>query len=249
MMRRFITILSALLLTASYAAAQRNVVQNRPYADLRRFHFGIFVGTHLQDIELLNAGPQVVVGDDGTTAEQVITCDQDRWDAGFQVGIMGELRLNNSLSLRLAPGLYFGTRHLQFMNLTETQTDGTPVTERQTMKSVYMSAATDLIFSAKRLNNTRPYVMAGLNPALNMSGKDSDILRLKRFDLYAELGLGCGFYLPYFKIRPELKFCYGLINALDGGHAARIKDQNLLPYAQSVKEAHTKMIVLTFYFE
>lgn len=246
-MRRIITFI--LLLVALSATAQRNVVQNRPYTDLRRLHFGVFFGTHLQDIELQNVGPQLITNDDGSTVEQVITCDQDRWDLGFNVGVLAELRLNSNLALRFAPGLYFGTRRLTFHNLTESQADGSPVTERQTMKSVYLSAATNLIFAAKRLNNTRPYVMAGLNPMLNMSGKDSDILRLKRGDVYLEAGLGCDFYLPMFKFRPELKFCYGLINTLDADHPSRLKDKNLLPYAQSVGKAHTKMIVLTLYFE
>lgn len=239
-----------LLTTIAFdATAQRNVVQNRPYTDLRQFHFGIVVGTHMQDIELTNTGPQIISNEDGTTAEQIVTCDQDRWDAGFTVGVLGELRLNSNLAFRVEPAMYFGTRHLTFINLSTQQTDGSLPTERQEMKSVYISTAADLIFAAKRLNNVRPYVMAGLNPMLNLSGKDSDILRLKRYDLFIEAGIGCDFYLPYFKLRPELKFCYGLTNSLDTSHANHLKDKNLLVYTRSVKEARSKMIVLSFYFE
>ena len=54
-----------LLLTAQVSLAQERTVQNRPYTDLRPFHFGVMVGTHLQDLELLNAGPQMVDIDDG----------------------------------------------------------------------------------------------------------------------------------------------------------------------------------------
>ena len=49
-----------LLLAALCATAQERTVQNRPYTDLRQFHFGVVVGTHMQDIELLNAGPQAL---------------------------------------------------------------------------------------------------------------------------------------------------------------------------------------------
>ena len=65
------------------AVAQDDVVQNRPYTDLRPFHFGILVGTHLQDLEFVNAGPQVVTLEDGTQQTTDITADQDRWDNGF----------------------------------------------------------------------------------------------------------------------------------------------------------------------
>ena len=84
---------------------------------------------------------------------------------------------------------------------------------------------------------------------LNLSGKDSDYIKLKKYDVFLELGLGCDFYLPFFKLRPELKFCYSLINSLDTKHPDNLRDKNMLMYAKSVKEAHSKMVVLSFYFE
>jgi hypothetical protein len=84
---------------------------------------------------------------------------------------------------------------------------------------------------------------------INLSGNSNDYLKLKRYDAYLELGVGCDFYLPFFKLRPELKFMYGLTNALDTSHANEIRDKNMLRFTNSVKEAHTKMIALTFYFE
>ena len=112
-----------------------------------------------------------------------------------------------------------------------------------------MSSALDLIFASKRFNNHRPYIMAGINPMLNLSGKDNDYLKLKKFDCFLEVGMGCDFYLPFFKLRPELKFMYGLTNNLDTDHANHIKDKNMLMYTNSVKESRSKMICLTFYFE
>lgn len=247
-MKRFfsIIIVSAVALCV---AAQGNKVQNRPYTDLRPFHFGVVLGMHLQDIEFTNVGPQIVMNDDGTSAEKIITCDQDKWDSGFTVGVLGELRLSNHFAFRIAPAMYFGNRHLSFINLTDRLDTGEPVTERQDMKSVYISSACDLIFSAPRLNNTRPYIMAGVNPMLNLSGKDNDFIKLKNYDMFFEVGLGCDFYLPFFKLRPELKFCYSLINSLDTKHPDKLKDKNMLMYANSVNEARSKMIVLSFYFE
>ena len=92
-----------LVAAAPQAVAQDRVVQNRPYTDLRPFHFGVVVGTHFQDMELVNAGLQIVTAEDGTTSEAIISVDQDRWDMGFNVGVLGELRLNTHLQLRVAP--------------------------------------------------------------------------------------------------------------------------------------------------
>ena len=248
-MKKTITAILLLLLAAMQLDAQVMTVQNRPYTDLRPFHFGVVVGMHLQDIELMNVGPQIVTGEDGTTAEKIITCDQDRWDPGFTVGVLGEFRLNANFALRIPLAMYFGTRHFTFMNLTDKLENGQPITQNQELKTAYISSAVNMIFAAKRLNNVRPYLMGGINPMVNLSGKDNDYLKLKGYDMFLEVGLGCDFYLPFFKLRPELKFCYGLGNSLDTSHPSKLKDQNMVMYAKSVKEAHSKMVVLSFYFE
>ena len=46
-----------------------------------------------------------------------------------------------------------------------------------------------------------------------------------------------------------MKFAYSLTNGLDTKHPSQLRDAAMRPYAQSVNKAHTKMIVLTFYFE
>ena len=77
-------ILFSLFLASSVAGtAQERKVQNKPYIDLRPLHLGILVGMNLQDLELENVGPQTVTLEDGTTRTETITCDADRWNAGF----------------------------------------------------------------------------------------------------------------------------------------------------------------------
>lgn len=92
-------------------------------------------------------------------------------------------------------------------------------------------------------------MMLGIDPMINLSGKDEQFIKLKRYDLFLELGLGCDFYLPFFKLRPELKFMISLTNSLDTDHVNHMKNKNMIMYANSVSEARTKLFVLTFYFE
>lgn len=242
----FIITMALCLLHMLPSAAQ--TVENRPYTDLRPFHLGILVGTHLQDLEFVNVGPQVVTDADGNQHTYLITTDQNSWDQGFNVGVLGEARLSDYFSFRMAPALYFGTRHIAFHNMEDNAPD-TLLQNSQSLKTVYISCALDFILASKRNGNHRPYMMAGLNPVINLSGKDDDIIKLKRYDLFLEAGIGCDFYLPFFKLRPELKFMYGLTNSLDTNHPAELRDANLRPYASSVNKARSKMIVLTFYFE
>lgn len=248
-MKRLATIIYMWVAWLMVASAQERTVENRPYTDLRPFHFGVIIGTHMQDMELVNAGPQVIVGEDGTSQETLVSTDQSRWDPGINVGVLGEFRLSQHFQLRVAPMMYFGSRHIVFRDLKNIDTDGRPQESRQEMKSAYIACSADIIFAAPRFNNHRPYLMAGVSPMINLNTKSSDYLRLKRQTMALELGVGCDFYLPFFKLRPELKFVYDLGNTLDTKHPAELRDKNQLKFAQSVSEARTKMIVLSFYFE
>lgn len=247
-MKRIIYTLFAIII-ALQTMAQDRTVENRPYTDLRPFHFGVLVGTHLQDIEFVNVGPITYLNDENQEVPSNVSVDQDRWDPGFTVGVLGEFRLSTHFQLRVAPAMYFGTRHLTFHNLAPKEGEENQEDKRQEMKTAYISSAVDLIFAAPRFNNHRPYIMAGVNPMMNLSGSKDDYINLKKTDLFLELGLGCDFYLPFFKLRPELKFMYGLTNSYDKNHANNVKDKSMLPYTLAAKEAHCKMIALTFYFE
>lgn len=249
---KFITkyILSIIaLVCATCVQAQERTVQNRPYTDLRPLHFGIVVGANMMDMKLRNVGQQTLTLKDETQMESLVTVDQNNWDPGFNVGVLAEARINEHFAFRLAPQLYFGTRNLVFRNYTKSATEGYQVEERQSLKTVYVGADCNLIFAAQRFNNHRPYIMAGLTPVFNLTNKKSDYVQLKGYDVFFDVGIGCDFYLPFFKLRPELKFMMGLTNALSTEHQKNISDADMMPYAHSVNRIRSKMFVLSFYFE
>lgn len=250
-MKRTITILVIIIVCMLTAVAQSDRrVQYKPYIDLRPMHFGILVGAHLQDLEFENVGMQTITDDDGIVTNQLIVCDADRWSPGFSVGVLGELRLHDNFSLRVAPTMHFGAKHLTFIDLQNKDgATGKPLKQTQDLKNTYFSLPIDIKFAAPRWNNHRPYLIAGINPMINMTKGDQDIVRLNRFSTMVEVGLGCDFYLPFFKLIPELKFCFGLSNVLDTNHVNELRDVNLKAFAGSVSSAQSKMIVLTFYFE
>ena len=249
MSKHKIIVTIVLMCAALTAAAQTRKIQHKPYIDLRPMHFGILVGMNMQDIEFENVGPQTITLEDGTTHEETIVCDDDRWNAGFSVGVLADLRLSKHLNLRFSPTMHFGAKHLMFRSLTETDQEGRPMEARQDMKNTYIALPFDIKFSAERWNNYRPYITAGISPMLNLTSKNQEYIQLKRSDLFVEVGLGCDLYLPFFKLIPELKFCYSLRDALDHDHANELQDANLRKYTNAVAKGYIKMIVLTFYFE
>ena len=247
-MKKTIIILLLALIGLSVAGQDR-MVENKPYIDLRPLHFGILVGFNMQDIELENVGPQTFIQEDGTEVTRTIVCDASKWNPGISVGVLADLRLNDHFNVRFTPSMHFGSKYLTFRDLDRTDETGKAYTESQEMKNTYISLPVDLKFSSKRFNNCRPYLMAGINPMINLTSKDQDIIQLKRYDTMVEIGVGCDLYLPYFKLIPELKFCFSLTDALDKNHASQLKDEMTKAMASCVRAGHAKMIVLTFYFE
>ena len=247
-MKKSIIILLLALIGLSVAGQDR-MVENKPYIDLRPLHFGILVGFNMQDIELENVGPQTFIQEDGTEVTRTIVCDASKWNPGISVGVLADLRLNDHFNVRFTPSMHFGSKYLTFRDLDRTNETGKAYTESQEMKNTYISLPVDLKFSSKRFNNCRPYLMAGINPMINLTSKDQDIIQLKRYDTMVEIGVGCDLYLPYFKLIPELKFCFSLTDALDKNHASQLKDEMTKAMASCVRAGHAKMIVLTFYFE
>lgn len=234
-MKRILAVLLCLL-SAYGMMAQERKLQHRPYIDQRRFHYGFLFGVHMQDLELKNNGYV-----DPETGEQWYA-DVDNYSPGFSVGVLGEMRLNTYLSLRLVPTLHFGQKHVSFHE-QRTGQDST-----QNIKSTYISVPLDLKFTAPRYNNFRPYFIAGVNPMVDLTTKKQKALLMKPFDCYIEVGMGCDIYLPFFKLIPELKFCFGLADILQKNRNDLI-DNSLRKFTNSLDGASSKMIVLTLYFE
>ena len=235
-----VALMTGMLCGAIPVSAQTRKVQNRPYIDLRAWHYGFLFGLHVQDLEFTHNGYLNML-DDGTA--EAWFADVPSYSPGFNVGVLGEARFTNELSLRIIPTMYFGDKTVIFYE------QNTGFTTQQTIKSTYFTVPVDMKWSAPRFNNYRPYLLAGISPMINLSGKDQDFVHLKRFDAMVEVGFGCDYYLPFFKLIPELKFCFSLPDVFDKTHADELTDANKLAFARSVNVAQSKMIVLTFYFE
>ena len=227
--------LFSLLWFAPKTQAQTRKVMNRPYIDQRRFHYGFLAGVQLQDIELEQNGYADANGNRWWA-------ETPNYEPGFSVGILGEFYLTKHLALRVIPSMHFGTKNVTFRN----ELDGER--QYQSIKSTYISVPINVKFAAERFNNYRPYIVAGIDPMLDLTVKKQKQYLLTNTDCYLELGMGCDFYLPFFKFIPEIKFLYGLTNVINKNRTD-ITDESQMIFTQSVNRTKSKMIVLTLYFE
>lgn len=230
--------LATLLTWAPGAHAERlnDKLLNRPYSDNRRWHLGFSVGLNTMDFSFHHNG---FITEQG----QTWFMEQPSFSPGFCVNGLFSVRLNNYFSVRVTPGMYFGNRVVRFLDTTGGQE------EKQDIKSANLVLPVDLKFSSQRMHNIRPYMVAGVMPAFDVMKKKTDFLRTNSTDFMLSVGFGCDLYLPYFKLIPELKFCFGLSDALNHDRPDLVDDPLRAGVSSSVKKATTKMVVLSFYFE
>ncbi len=235
---RFRMLLTAVCaLVCLVAAAQRNdFVGNRLYADQKRWHLGFSVGMHFQDLKFTHNGYTTESGENWYA-------EVPSYSPGFCVNVLGDLRLHKYFNLRLSPGMYFGNKTVTFRE----SNSGTE--QKQDVKSAYVVVPLDLKISGDRYKNTRPYVTAGVMATFDVSKKRTDILQFNAMDTYLTVGLGCDFYLPFFKFNPELKFCFGLSDVLKHERPDLDEDPATMNITRSLSKVKNNMIVLTFYFE
>ena len=218
------------------AARLNDKVLNRPYADMRKWHLGFSVGTHTQDLSFSHNG---FVTENGETWFM----EQPAVSPGFNVTGLAELRLNDYFSARFSPGMYFGNKVVKMYDTTN------KVEEQQNVKTSYVVLPFDVKFAGQRYRNARPYVVGGAMATFDVAKKRSDFLKLKTTDLYLTLGFGCDFYLPYFKLIPEVKFCFGLTDILEHNRPDLSEEPEKMKYTQSLKKVTSQMVVVSFYFE
>lgn len=236
LLRYISVLLLCLCCFASGALAQQRKVQHKPFIDERRFHYGFTFGLHDQGLSLENNGYV-----DPETGAQWLA-ENDRPGVGFSVGVLGEWKLNQYFALRLIPSLHFGSKHIEFRNLQNGETVS------QDLKSSYIALPFDIKAAAPRFNNYRPYVLAGIQPMLDLTSATQGRIRTQPMNFMVEVGMGCDLYLPFFKLIPELKFCFGLGNVLDKKRTD-LNDPTKMIFTQSLNGASVSMVVLSFYFE
>ena len=229
---------------AVVAQDDNDKILNRQYADRKLLHFGFSIGANFQGLSITNNG--------------YVTPEGNQWWAdipahspGFSVNVLADYRLGTHFNLRLSPGMYFGNKVVQFRNTLADPEDLDPSQRRQSqnVKATYVVLPVDLKISTLRYHNIRPYFTGGIMYVHDLAKDRSEQYKLKDADVMVTLGMGCDFYMPFFKLCPEIKFCFGLKNIIDRNRPDLAEDIDKQCFTESVNKIKNDMVVVTFYFE
>ncbi|MCF7567664.1 PorT family protein [Sabulilitoribacter arenilitoris] len=170
---------------------------------------------------------------------------------GFSVGLIGNLRINKFIDLRLEPGLLITTRELYY---SQTYFQGFPDFNSSDLtrevKSTYIHIPLLVKVSTKRINNFKPFIVGGFSTALNLSSNETNPndnsngqFRTKKNMLFYELGFGIDLYLYNFKFTPSIRGLFAINDEL-----IRDEDPNS-PWTSNIANMKTRGVFINFTFQ
>ncbi|MGB5645485.1 MAG: porin family protein [Muriicola sp.] len=232
-MRRFFFLLVLLfLIKGQVLQAQFNEkpILNLENEDKALLNWGYFLGFNQYDFKF-----------DYKNDLQDILVDKT---IGFNVGLIGELRLNEFLDLRFEPGLYYGSRTLGFPGFSD------EIDAIREVKSTYINFPLLLKVSAKRLGNWKPFLVGGVSTSMNLGSNEASLddnssgtFRMKSQVYNYELGFGIDFYTEYFKFSPSIRGVFAFTDEL-------VPDNDpSSPWTGNIDALRTRGVFVNFTFE
>ena len=195
------------------------------YLGFNSYDFNIDYKTNVKDIQVLKA-------------------------VGFNVGLIGNVRINDYFDIRLEPGLVMSNRTLSYSN---TYFDGLIYEEKdleREIRSTYIHVPLLIKISTKRINNIKPFIVGGISTALNLSSNQDNPddnsngnFRMTKNNVFYELGVGIDIYLTWFKFTPSLRGVFSL------------KDEHVpdfdanSPWTSNIDQMQTRGLFINFTFQ
>lgn len=231
-LRRKITLLLFFLACSVYSLAQ--VQLNLDGHDDKPYHFGINLGYNQSHFSFSHH--QRFLQYDSIMGVESIN------NSGLNLAFLVNLRVNDHFDLRFHPlDLTFSEKAFLYRQKYEPDSE---VTKR--VQSITLSFPLNVAFSSDRIGNLKVYTFLGGRYDYDLASNAKatmaeDLLKLKKGNISAEIGLGFHIYFPYFVLSPEIKLSSGLVNL-------HIRDENL-KYSNVIDKIYSRMVTFSLTVE
>ncbi len=236
---KYVLLILFTLMTAQFTEAQwfsKEKVINNENFDKKTISYGYYLGFNSYDFNLDYFQDQKDI--------QVTT------STGINVGLLGNLRINDYIDIRLEPGLVISTR---ILNYDSSYFNGISFEDKdltREIRSTFIHIPLLIKFSTKRINNIKPFIVGGFSTALNLSSQQDNpednsnrIFRLKKNNLYYELGIGIDLFLEWFKFTPSIRGVFSMKDEL-----VKDIDPNS-PWTSNISQMQTRGLFINFTFQ
>jgi hypothetical protein len=210
----------------------RWVEKNNPNYDARKLTYGFLIGLHTTAYQIKYADRFVT--QDFDTVHSVTPA----WKAGFALGFIVNYKLTEFVDIRLTPQVAFNEYELTYF-----YTDDTP-DDTQLVETTMVEFPILLKYKSERRGNIRMYMIGGVKPGIEASGKKNEegttSVEIKGTNLSLDVGFGFDLYYPLFKFSPEIRFSRGIMDILDN---------TTNPHGQPLKRVNTNTITVYLLFQ
>jgi len=211
------------------------VKRNNPNYDNRKLSYGFLIGLHNTAYQLKYSDKFVLPAND------TVLSVQPQWSPGFVLGLIVNYRLGDFFDLRLTPQVAFYEHRLNYMYRVQAEVHS----DQQVVETTFVEFPLLLKYKSERRGNVRMYMIGGIKPGFEASGKknlDNTLatVEVKGFSTNLDIGFGFDLYYPLFKFSPEIRFSRGITNMLDN-------TTNM--YGQHLKNITTNTITVYFLFQ
>lgn len=241
-MKKLLVLFALLLSTSSFSQFifGKDPLLNMEDWDKQRVHWGYFLGFNSYDFKFNYT--------DKYFTEHQNNEIQVTSNTGFNVGLVGNLRIVEYVDLRFEPGLYYSKRDLFYPTIAA-NFPATPGLANRSVSSTYIHFPLLVKLSTKRSGNIRPYVVGGLSTSLNLSSnadsKDDNsegVFRMEDWTTNYEIGVGIDIYFEYFKFSPSIRGVFGLKDEM-------IRDNDpASPWTNNIESMRTRGVFVNFTF-
>jgi hypothetical protein len=232
--RKIIFLVFSFVFCSTASMAQLRDVVNQEGHDDKPYHFGINLGYNKSHFNF-TLHPRFLQYDSIMDVESINS-------AGINLAWLVNLRMGNHFDLRLHPlDLTFSEEDFLYV-----QKYSPDLTAEKKVQSITLSFPFQIAFSSDRIKNFKVYTLAGgkfdYDLASNAKARKAEnLIKLRPYNLSAEVGMGFHIYFPYFVLSPEIKLSSGLLNL----HS---RDPNLL-YSNVIDKINSRMMTFSLTVE
>ncbi|SFO20334.1 probable protein-translocating porin PorT [Chitinophaga sp. YR627] len=214
------------------AGVKAQTVMNMEEHDAKPYYFGITLAGNNSNFKLLQ--------DEIFLKQDSIMVAEPLKTFGFNLGLLGNLRLSENFDLRFNPQLLFASKNLYYKeNYPQRETT-------KNIESILLSFPLQVKFKSDRIGNMRVYTIGGLKYDYDLASnartrRAEDLVKIRKSDFGYEFGAGFEFYFPSFIFSPEFKISNGIGNV-------HVKDEHLR-YSNVIDKLQSHMIVFSIHLE
>lgn len=233
-MKLKIVILTSFILFSSLLFSQNEKIEHLSNFDKAPVRWGFYLGLNKSNYTISYKAPEAFPNAYVETEPKI----------GFVVGLIGVLRINNNIDLRIEPGLVTNSKKLYFNHLSNA------MDSVREASGTYLHIPLLIQFNANRLHNIRPFIVGGIsydyNFASNFNNPDdnsSGEFRMQKHNFMYEIGVGMDFYFYFFKFSPSIRGVFAMNNEL------KYDDDSNSQWTTPVDYFGTRGIFLRFTFQ